>query len=264
MHPEPLYKVTDLRPAYQLRYSWTGWPSQTSFPTDILPTILADIAPEWEKDGLRVLESSLASDKLQITASATPAVAPVTLAARIKGRLQHHCRRKGVPIDFSRKLAVRSLGDPTRCQVEAYISNQVPHEPLADERFREILRSFTVVNPEVDLAKPTESNSGRYWYNLHLVLVASGRYRTGDPATLAKIRDTTLQICTKKSYGASRLAALPDHLHIALRPNVTHTPEEIALSFLNNLAHVLKATWWQPGYYVGTFGEYSMAAIRSE
>src|SRR5262245_8453197 len=120
MLPEPLYRPADLRPAYQLRYGWTGWPSKGSFRADLLARVLPDIAPEWERDGLRVLETSLASEQLQLTLSTLPQVAPVTLAGRIKGRIQHHCRRRGHPIDFSRKLAVRSLGDPTRVQVEAY------------------------------------------------------------------------------------------------------------------------------------------------
>jgi REP element-mobilizing transposase RayT len=149
--------------------------------------------------------------------------------------------------------------------VETYIRNQVPKEPLADERFREMLRSFTVVNPQVDLSAPTESNSGRYWYNLHLVLVVRERYRIGEAATLAHIRDTTMRICTKKNYGASTLAVLPDHLHLAVRGTIGHSPEEMALSFLNNLAHALgQRPWWEAGNYAGTFGEYSMAAVRPE
>src|SRR5947208_1695345 len=114
MLPEPLYRPADLRPAYQLRYGWTGWPSKAPFPTGLLARVLPDIAPEWEIDGLRVLESSLAPRQIQLTLSTTPQVPPVTLASRVKGRMQHHCRRRGTPIDFSRKLAVRSLGDPTR------------------------------------------------------------------------------------------------------------------------------------------------------
>jgi len=190
MLPEPLYRSADLRPAYQLRYGWTGWPSDPSFPTDLLADVLPDIAPEWEKDGIRVLESSLASERIQLTLSTTPQVAPVTLAARVKGRIQHHCRRRGALIAFRRKLAVRSLGDATRAQVETYIRNQVPKESLADERFREMLRSFTVVDPQVDLSAPTESNSGRYWYNLHLVLVVRERYRIGErpPWRISAIR----------------------------------------------------------------------------
>jgi REP element-mobilizing transposase RayT len=140
--------------------------------------------------------------------------------------------------------------------VEAYIRNQVANEALADERWRQTLASFTEVNQEVDLAKPTETNSGRYWYNLHLVLVAAERYRSSEPATLAKIRDTSLRICAKKQYLASALAVLPDHLHLALRGALEQAPEEIALAFLNNLAHVLdRRSWWMPGYYAGTFGD---------
>jgi REP element-mobilizing transposase RayT len=264
MLPEPLYRPADLRPAYQLRYGWTGWPARAPLPTDFLARLLPDIAPEWDSDGLRVLESSLAEDSIQLTISTTPQVSPVTLAARVKGRIQHHCRRGGAPLDFSRKLAVRSLGDPTRTQVEAYIRDQVPREALADERYRELLTSFTIVNPDVDLSVPTESNSGRYWYNLHLVVVASERYRSGEPATLATVRDTAMRVCAKKGYAASALAVLPDHLHVALRGAVVQSPEEIALAFLNNLAHVLgRRPWWQAGYYTGTFGEYGMAAVRA-
>ncbi len=265
MVPEPLYRSADLRPAYQLRYGWTGWPSTGLFPSDLVSRILPDIAPEWEKDGLRVLESSLTPECLQLTLSATPQVSPITLAARVKGRIQHHCRKAGTPIDFSRKLAVRSLGDPTRTQVESYIRNQVPNESLADERFRELLAAFTVIDPAVDLSVPTESNSGRYWYNLHLVLVTSERYRTSEATTLGKIRDTVLRVCLKKGYGASAVAVMPDHLHLAIRGAIAHSPEEIALAFSNNLAHVLgRGRWWEAGYYAGTFGEYSMAAVRTK
>jgi REP element-mobilizing transposase RayT len=263
MPPEPSYRAADLRVAYQLRYGWTGWSSYTPFSPELLAQLLPDLAPEWEKDGLRVLESKLTPEQLQFTLSTTPQVAPITLAARLKGRLQHHCRRRGISIDFSRKLAVRSFGDPTRLQVEDYIRNQVPNEELVEDRLRKILTSYTVIDSVVDLSAPFETNSGRYWYNLHLVLVVNERYRIGDSATLARIRNTALQICAKKGYEASTLTVLPDHLHAAVRGTIEQTPEEIALSFLNNLAYALgQGSWWQAGYYVGTFGEYGMAAVR--
>jgi REP element-mobilizing transposase RayT len=263
MPPEPLYRPEDLRAAYQLRYSWSGWPSGDPFPVDLVARVLPEIGPEWEKDGLRLLESSVRPNILQLTMSTSPVVAPVTLAARIKGRIQHHCRLRGTPVDFSRKLAVRSLGDPTRAEVEGYIRNQVPNEDLADERFRQMLSAFTVVDPRVDLSIPTESNSGRYWYNLHLVLVTSERYRIGEARTLAQIRDTVCRICIKKGHAVSTAAVMPDHLHLALRGAIAEAPQTIALSFLNNLAYNLgQRPWWQAGYYAGTFGEYSMAAVR--
>src|SRR5579884_868338 len=262
MPPQPAYRPADLRAAYQLRYGWTGWASASPFATDVLADVLLGIAPEWTTDGLRLLESKLTPTQLQLTFSTTPQVSPVLLAARVKGRIQHHCRHHGAPIDFSRKLAVRSLGDATRARVEAYIREQVPNEPLADPRYRAMLTAFTVHNAEVDLAEPTESHSGRYWYNLHLVLVLRERYRLGEAATLAKIRDTVQRICRKKGYQVSTLSIMPDHLHAALRGVIEQSPEEIALSFLNNLAHAVGGPWWEAGYYAGTFGEYSMAAVR--
>ena len=93
MLPQPLYRPADLRPAYQLRYGWTGWPSQAPSPSDLLALILPDLAPEWENDGLRLLESAPAPGQIQLTLSTTPQVPPVTLAGRVKGRIQHHCRR---------------------------------------------------------------------------------------------------------------------------------------------------------------------------
>jgi hypothetical protein len=148
MLAEPLYQPGNLHCAYQLRYGWTGWPSRIAFPTN-LAAVLPGIAPEWEKDGIRVLESSVTAEKIQLTLSTTPQVSPINLSGRVKGRLQHHCRSTGIPVDFSRKLALRSLGDPTRTAVEAYVRGQVPNVTLADEQYREMLGRFTVVNPEV-------------------------------------------------------------------------------------------------------------------
>jgi len=231
MPPEPLYQSTDLRAAYQLRYGWTGWPSNEPFPNDHIAAALPAIAPEWESDGLRVLESLLSPQQLQLTLSATPQLDPVTLAARVKGRIQHHCRQRGQAVSFSRKVGVRSLGDPTRAQVEAYIRAQVEHHDVADARFMEALKAFTVDRPEIDLSQPSETNSGRYWYNLHLVLVVGERFRIGEPATLAKIRDGALQICARKGYWLSTAAVLPDHLHLAFRGSIGQSPETIGCHF---------------------------------
>ncbi len=58
------------------------------------------------------------------TVSVKPHVAPLFLVARLKGRLQHALREAGTPVDFSRKLSVRSLGDVVSAEVEQYIRNQ--------------------------------------------------------------------------------------------------------------------------------------------
>ena len=262
--PQPLYTAADLHAAYELRYSWAGWPSAEDFPAALLHRLLPAITPEWEKDGLRVLESCFAPDQLQLTLGARPEISPVVLAARVKGRLQYHCRCAGKAVAFSRKLSVRSIGHNHREQVEADVGRQAAKEPLADERFRLLLQRLCFIHEDVDLSQPTESRSGRYWYNLHLVLVVADRYRIGDADTLLKVRDTCVRIAEKKGYAISALGVMPDHLHLALRGAIEDSPQDVALAFLNNLAFAVgQRPLWENGYYAGTFSEYDMDAVRA-
>lgn len=262
MPPQPLYTPATLRePAFHLRYGWTGWIADR--PSVDLAILFGLIDPIWETDGLRRLEHRVSDGTWQITFSANPHVSPVFLATRVKGRLQHALRKQGSPVQFSRKLAVRSIGDNTRADVEAYIARQVDKEAFADARFREEMREFTVTMPGVDLAEPTATDSGRYWYNLHIVLIVAERHRVVERSQLTIVRDASLRIASKKGWAISALSVMPDHLHIALRGMVAQSPEEMALALMNNLAYALgQRRYWEPGYYVGTFSEYDMGAIR--
>ncbi len=68
-----------------------------------------------------------------------------------------------------------------------------------------------------------------------------------------------------RSCGASD-GRLPraSHLHAALCTEADTAPLEIAFCYQNNLAHLLRlGRDWSSGFYVGTFGEYSMQAVRN-
>jgi REP element-mobilizing transposase RayT len=261
--PQPLYTSQNVVPAYQLRYTWAGWPTRGQLPAT---APLDQLAPLWEQDGLRLLEHKWSSESVQLTFSTRPDVSPVFLAARAKGRLQHAMHRTNARFAvFSRKVSVRALGENTTQQVLAYIAAQVGKEHFVDRRFEESMKEFTVVCRDVDLAKPTESARGRYWYNLHVVLVAEGRCPTTDRSVLARIRDGCFQIAKKKGYAIGGLSVMPDHLHVALRGAIQQSPQETALAFQNNLAWLLgQVRIWRDGFYAGTFGEYDMGAIRAE
>ena len=262
MHPQPLYHANTVRPAFELRYSWTGWPMGPRMPAG--EHLLAGVTCLWESDGLRLLEHDWADDKVQLTFSATPDVSPALLAGRAKGRLDH-ALRKAVPgyEGFRRKVSVRTVGHNCRQQVEAYVAAQVGAARFSDPAFEKLLNEFTVANETVDLFLPTESAHGRYWYNLHLVLVAAERFAMADRARLTTLRDRSLAIAKKKGWRISRLAVMPDHLHVALGGDIEQSPREIALAFQNNLAYALgQVRIWADTFYAGTFGEYDIWAIR--
>jgi putative transposase len=214
---------------------------------------------------MRVLEYRWTAKLVQVLFSCTPNVAPQFLAARAKGRLDHALRTAGTPVQFSRKTAVRALGDNTRRDVEVYIEQQVGRRDYVDDGFADKLKELTVVNDRVDLAQPTETVRGRYWCNLHLVLVVEQHASIHDLSLLRRLRDSFLRIAEKKDHAVSRLSVMPDHLHAALRTQPDETPLEIVFAYQNNLAHMAGGgSLWQPSFYVGTFGEYSMQAVRNQ
>lgn len=263
MKPLPLYEPKVETSAFALRYSWTGWPSGKAFaqrPTNLI----VDTKPRWEGDGLRVLEHRWTDELVQILFSCTPDVAPEFVAARAKGRLDHALRTAGIDMPFSRKVAIRAVGDNTRRDIEMYVERQVAKERFVDPRFAAKLKDLTIVDPSVDLSEPAESARGRYWYNLHLVLVVDAHAPIHDLETLRQIRDSFFKIAAKKEHSVSRLAVMPDHVHAALRGNPSESPMEIAFAYQNNLAYMAgQKRIWSPGCYVGTFGEYSTQAVRN-
>lgn len=263
--PIPIYTPANCsRPAYHLRYAWTGWPSAAFPPRPQSQQFWKALDAAWESDGLRRLEGTWKPNAIQFTFSAKPRVPPVAFVARVKGRLQHALRQLNTPTRFSRKVAFRTIGDNTRDRIEAYIRGQVDREPFADARFAERLKQFSVSNANARLDLPTATLSGRYWYNLHLVLVTAFRSRLVDIASLTAVRDGCERIAAKRGHRLGELSVLPDHVHMALRPDISMSPLEVALEFLNNLAYRFgQNAMFQHGYYVGSFGEYDMNAVRA-
>ena len=198
----------------------------------------------------------------QFLVSTTPNVTPPAIVKSVKGRLQHMLRVSH-PRAFQRNFSVTSVGDASRAVVEGYVADQLGHHHMVDSRVQERLARFQLSFPEVDLRVAHLSSHGRYLYNLHLVLVHDQRWCEVHEAHLATTRDMIVRAAHKKQHRLSRAAIMADHIHLTLGPAFDESPQEVALGYLNNLAF---AHGMQPryrfGYYVGTFGEYDMGAIR--
>lgn len=247
---------------HRLILDWTGWLSDgAAFPPSTAG-VLRSTAPAWATDGLCLDTFRVEGDAAKILFAVTPATSPAFLAARAKGRLQHALRSAGSPVAFSRKVAVRSLGENLRIQVEGYLAGQVRHGEFADARFRERMRRYSVVREDVDLAAPAAGTHGRYWFNLHLVLVTADRVRLGDDAMLAGLLNAAFEATASGGHSLKSIALMPDHVHLALRGNFEKSPLEIGLEFQNALAAVAGCRLWQDEFYVGTFSEYDVSAIR--
>ena len=265
MKPQPFYTASNLvGVSFALRYIWTGWPSSNeSFPDMLDPDSFISVDTGWESDGLRRLETDWTDKRIRLLFSVKPSVSPVKFTARVKGRLQHALRQTDCPTKFSRKIGFRTVGENRTNQIENYIQSQVEKECFVDKRYEAKLKKYTTVSKNVDLAVPTQTNSGRYWYNLHLVLVNHQRKKFTSDDYFSKLQTCVNRIADKRCEKISACSIMPDHLHLALRGNIESSPEEIALSYMNNHSYFLGYPVWQPGYYAGTFGEFDIGVIRN-
>ena len=246
---------------HNLFYSWDGWPSQGVFPPEPTATFFDSLNAAWQSDGLVLRVRVWTPDQIQLTFEVEPDISPVFFAGRVKGRLQHALRKAGFPFDFSRKVAMRSLGDNRSGVVEGYLRRQTDRAELVDERYRATLRDAGFEDRAFDLSEPAETNSGRYWYNLHLVATTAARYRIGKEDYLDRVRAGALAWAPATGCRLKALAIMPDHVHLAARGNPERSPVELAEALWKSLNRAAGCQLMGENVYAGTFSEYELGLV---
>ena len=191
-----------------------------------------------------------------------PDISPELFAGRVKGRLQHALRQAGQPTTFSRKVAVRALGDNVSGVVEAYLRKQPARAELVDERYRATLKAAAFEDAAVDLSQPTETKSGRYWFNLHWVAATEGRYRIGNEDFLDKVRTGIFTWAAETGCVLKAFAPMPDHVHIAARGGPEKTPRELGGALWRCLNRAAGCCLMSDKVYAGTFSEYGRGVLN--
>jgi REP element-mobilizing transposase RayT len=260
MSPEPIYTTENVKFAYQLNWSlaifwrsvpppWEGW--------------FDKLREQSEGDGVRILEMSWPTERSTLfLVSTNPDLKPEKIPWSVKGRLQYLIR-SNQPAAFQRNFDLRSIGSTTREKVEAYVASQLSHHSPYDPVLRARFADLQFVNQEVDLKQPRFSEHARFWCNLHLVFVRDWREPELNLDVWIRSRSLVRAAAEKHQHLLSRLAILPDHVHMVLGTRTNECPKTVALSYLNNLAY---AQGMRPMFmrscFVGTVGEYDLGAIK--
>lgn len=107
------YDGRNLRLPHDIHYSWAGWPTAGSRFPDAPPEALFNtLAPLWRTDGLTLEAQRWGAQEIHLTFAAGPEIAPVFVAQRAKGRLQHALRQAlGAQPDSPAGRARRGLTD---------------------------------------------------------------------------------------------------------------------------------------------------------
>ena len=255
------YTTSNTEPAYQLNWGLTLFWRQSPIDED---QWLDKLKLATEPDGVRILRHRVSAENTsQFFVSTKPHVKPSELIRSVKGRLQHEIQ-SNMHKAFQRNYALRSIGESRRSVVEDYVANQLRHHVMADSGVQDRLARYQKVYEAVDLSKPQLSAHGKFWHNLHVVIVNESRWMEIQDDILTRLNRIIEGLADKHAYRLSRVGLLPDHIHLVVGCPIDHSPEEVALCVLNNCAYVygMKPAY-QFGYYVGTIGEYDRGAIQS-
>lgn len=280
---QPVYTAETVSPVHALRYDWTGWLDLDGHRKSrggscrgmamedvaiLVKTAIETCRPLWSIDGMEVGNwQVLDNGGIQILFTVGPQVSPAFCAMRAKGRLDHALRRSPTPVPsgFRRTVSLRTLGDNTRETVIGYLSRQAGKSDYADHRFKVFLDRFNTVDPRVDLSQPQATGHGRYWCNLHLVIVvADRRFPMTLEASFAAVHDAAFACAAAHGHELARISVMPDHVHLALRFSHESSPMGVGVVFSNWLAAAVGMNHgcWSREFYVGTFSEYGLAALR--
>jgi len=256
----PIYLPENCTPAYQLNWSVALF-GRSTFPAP--DAWLGALKTATESDGVRILEHRhSAANVTQFFVSTRPNLAPSDIVRSLKGRWQYILRSE-YPTLFRRNYSIISVGDANSETLDRYVGGQVARHPMVDARVTQRLAGFQFHDPSVAIDQVRIGNYGRFVYGLQIVIENQGGWSEIREDVLAGSRAMILQASKSKNWQLARIGLVCNHIHILLGCHVTESPQDVALSLLNNLAF---AQGMRPafrfGYYAGTFGKYNRSAIR--
>lgn len=257
----PIYTAANCRPAYQLNWSlsifWRGPAVESS-------AWLTELKEATERDNVRILEyRQKQSHVSQFLLSTAPEVAPDAAIRSVKGRLQYLVRAVS-PRAFKRNYSIHSIGSARGDVVVKYVANQLSHHVMADARVQALVAALQVIDKQGDPFRPRRSSHGEFSYNLHLVFVNKDRFSDVRTDRLAAARDMVIAAAGKHGHIVHSFRILSEHIHLALGCQISESPADVAISYMNNVAfvHGMRPIL-EYGYYAGTFGKYNLGAVRN-
>lgn len=190
-----------------------------------------------------------------------PSISPEDAVRFVKGRLQYLIKSE-VPKAYRKNYSIKSIGQAKAQVVEEYVSSQLSHHRMADPRVNKMMQKCQLSFPEIDLSAVRYTSHGQFIYNLHLVYVHQRRFNEISESALRASVVMIKKTAKSQKHLLRTAGILSDHIHIALGCGIDNTPQNVALSYMNNLAyaHDMKCIY-QYGYFAGTFGQYDLGAV---
>jgi REP element-mobilizing transposase RayT len=223
-------------------------------------------------NGVRVLQCATDSTDVLAMLSLQPSETISSAADKVKGRVSKWLREALTlqnPTNLlSKGYFASTIGKSTRAAIDKYLSEQGEHHGYAQRHLPPIFVDQYQLS-EADLARVSPKHAVVV-SQFHFVLATSGRrgiFGAHEGRAIAaewqKLQQTTRTALVKVSF-------VPDHVHIALRAHPAESPADIVARLMNSAQQVMSADLvriglerlWQPGGYIGSYGNLASPQIR--
>ncbi len=276
--PTRLFTLANTEAAYQLRYHF-GWHTHARKPTfedartrTVLDDALTRVAAEH---GFHVLGHQVEPRAVRAIVSLRPEHAPAHVTRTIKGNLAADARRLlELRQIWSRGWFLRSVGSVTADVVRSYVAGQIAHHrALPVEQPQEA--TLARYHADVDSAKLRSAAHVVFEYNVHVVFGTLRRFDFLDREVSQQLVDYLRFACEKHQWVPWDIEVVWNHVHLFLGLRPADSPQDAALSLMNNSAYFLHRRYagalrdakiesvWQPGFYVRTAGSATTAQVKA-
>jgi putative transposase len=278
MAATPYFTPGNTDAAYQLRFHF-GWHTHRRRPllndASVRRALEEHLCNVAERNDYRLLESAIERDALYALLSLKPGHSPSAATRVVKGNLAAEARsRFGIRDLWSRGAFVRSVGAATNDTVRDYVARQFERHralPADVSHSTPLARYHDAGDPS---ALRTSDHAG-FEYNLHVVLVTRRRFEFLDRQVADALLDYWLRVCELKQWSPWDIEVLGEHAHLFLGARPSDSPQDVALSLMNNSAHFMHERYgtvlrsehlagvWQAGFYAGTVGSTTTAQVKA-
>jgi len=269
------YQLDELKFAwcYQVFFRWRTW---RRVPVPSLAGLTAEsLNPRLKQYQVRLLE--FGSNPLDIRAlvSLQPQESTATAASKTKGQL---CTAVGEQVSSNQKTFARgyfaaTVGKSTADEVNNYLEIQSEHQGY-DRRPRPATHVAVFVR-DAAMQEFLATDHAVTSLKFHIVL-ATWKRQGVFSAEAAKAMDAhwrDQQVRLRVVF--DKFSFLPDHVHIAVEVHPTVSPARLVIELINasqefafenfpeNVVRAKAERLWQPGAYIGSFGDLTTAAMES-
>jgi REP element-mobilizing transposase RayT len=273
MRIEP-YTREECRFAY-CYHVYLRWATHRRRPYPALAQLSYAVARELAQEyGITLLEWEATEKEVGTLVSLSPGEPVSACASKLKGRTSKWLRQQ-LGLEQPENLLSKgyfacTTGKSDRDTIERYLDQQGQHHGYAN---RVVPPKYVASFADSDAEHVCAAHACTL-LRLQLVLGTWGRHSVFAQAEAKAVTEAWRALEAEERFTLLKVSFVPDHVHLAVRTHPAIAPASLVVRLLNVAQEVIWTRFtsaaiqasiprlWQPGAYIGSFGELTTASVQ--